>query len=183
MKTAIFLADGFEEIEGLTVVDVLRRAKIVCDMISTEDDLEINGSHGIKIKADYMISEINFDEYDCMILPGGKVGTQRLEANQYLLKRLDEFINAGKLVCAICAAPTILGHKGYLNGKEAVCYPTLEAELAGANVPAKEVAHDGNIITSRGMGTSIAFAGEIVKTVLDKETADELLKSLVYKQF
>ena len=68
-------------------------------------------------------------------------------------------------------------------GKEAVCYPTLEAELAGANVPAKEVAHDGNIITSRGMGTSIAFAGEIVKTVLDKETADELLKSLVYKQF
>ena len=94
-----------------------------------------------------------------------------------------KYINADKLVCAICAAPTILGHKGYLNGKEAVCYPTLEAELAGANVPAKEVAHDGNIITSRGMGTSIAFAGEIVKTVLDKETADELLKSLVYKQF
>ena len=183
MKSAIFLADGLEEIEALTQVDVLRRAKIVCDMISTEDDLEITGSHGIKIKADRMISETDFDDYDCMILPGGKIGTQRLEANQYLMKRLDEYINAGKLVCAICAAPTILGHKGYLNGREAVCYPTLEGELTGANIPAKEVAHDGNIITSRGMGTSIAFAGEIVKTILGEETADELLKSVVYKQF
>ena len=183
MKTALFLADGLEEIEGLTVVDVLRRAKLVCDMISTEDDLEITGSHGIKIKADYMISDINFDEYDCMVLPGGKIGTQRLEANQYLMKRLDEYINAGKLVCAICAAPSILGHKGYLNGKEAVCYPTFESHLTGATIPATEVAHDGNIITSRGMGTAIAFAGEIVKTIIDEETADDLLKQLIYKQF
>ena len=183
MKTARFLADGLEEIEGLTVVDVLRRANIICDMISTEDDLEINGSHRIKIIADKMISEIDFNEYDCMILPGGKVGTQRLEANQYLMKRLDEYIKAGKLVCAICAAPSILGHNGYLNGKEAVCYPTFESHLTGATIPAAEVAHDGNIITSRGMGTAIAFAGEIVKTILDEKTADELLKQLIYKQF
>ena len=183
MKTAIYLADGFEEIEGLTVVDILRRAKIVCDMVSTEDDLEITGGHRIRVKADKMISDVDFDEYDCMILPGGKIGTQRLEANQYLMKRLDEYINAGKLVCAICAAPSILGHKGYLNGKEAVSYPTFESHLTGAAIPAAEVAHDGNIITSRGMGTSIAFAGEIVKTIFDEETADNLLKQLIYKQF
>ena len=183
MKTAVFLANGYEEIEALTVVDILRRAKLVCDMISLEDELETVGSHGIKVKADCMISEIDFSEYDCMVLPGGKMGTQNLEANQYLMKRLDEFYSQNKLICAVCAAPSILGHRGYLNGREAVSYPSFESELTGAVIPQKEVVRDGNIITSRGMGTSIAFAAEIVKAELGEETAEELLKTLVYKQF
>ena len=97
MKTAIFLAEGFEEIEALTVVDLLRRVKITCDMISTDDDILTGGSHGIKVKADYLLSEINFEEYDCMILPGGMPGTKRLEENQYLMSRLDEFYMKEKM--------------------------------------------------------------------------------------
>lgn len=183
MKTAVFLADGYEEIEALTVVDLLRRVKITCDMISTGDEIETCGSHAIKVKADYLLSEINFDEYDCMILPGGMPGTKRLEENQYLMSRLDEFYRKEKLICAICAAPTIFGHKGYLDGKAVVCYPALEGELKGAFVPEEEVVRDGNIITSRGLGTAIPFAAEIVKAILGEETSEELLKSVVYKQF
>lgn len=183
MKTAIFLTTGFEEIEALTVVDILRRAKITCDMVSTEDDIEVTGAHGIKVRADYLISEINFTECDCMILPGGSPGWMNLEANQYLMSRLDEFYMKEKMICAICGAPVILGRKGYLDGKAAVCYPGMEGELKGAFVPEEEVVRDGNIITSRGVGTAIAFAGEIVKAILDENTADELLKGLVYKQF
>lgn len=184
MKTAIFLTNGFEEIEALTVVDILRRARITCDMISVDDEIEISGAHRIKVEADYLVSDINFDDYDCMILPGGSPGWKNLENNQYLMKRLDEFINNDeKLVCAICGAPTILGRKGYLNGKKAVCYPGLEGELKGAVVPDAEVVRDGNLITSRGVGTALAFSGEIVKAILDEHTAEELLASVVYKQF
>ena len=99
------------------------------------------------------------------------------------MSRLDEFYRKEKLICAICAAPTIFGHKGYLDGKAAVCYPALEGELKGAFVPEEEVVRDGNIITSRGLGTAIPFAAEIVKAILGEETSEELLKSVVYKQF
>ncbi len=183
MKTAIFLTSGFEEIEALTVVDILRRAKISCDMISVDDDMEVTGAHGIEVKADSLISQIDFEEYECMILPGGSPGWQNLEKSQYLMKRLEEFIQKGKLVCAICGAPTILGRKGYLNDKTAVCYPSLESELKGAYVPDEEVVRDGNIITSRGVGTAIAFSAEIIRAVLDDETAEEILKAIVYKQY
>jgi len=182
MKTAIFLATGYEEIEALTVVDMLRRAKIECDMVSVGDDLETRGSHGIKVIADEMHSKIDFDEYDCLIFPGGMPGTKNLEADQYLMKRLDEFNDKGKLICAICAAPTIFAHKGLLEQKNACCYPGLEGELKGAKVSYDEVTHDGNVITSRGMGTAIPFAAEIIKTLLDENKASELLKTIVYKQ-
>ena len=183
MKTAIFLARGFEEIEALTVVDLLRRAKIICDMVSVDDEINVCGSHGIVVKADYLISEIKFEEVDCMILPGGSPGWQNLEKSQYLMKRLDEFFQKGKLVCAICGAPTILGRKGFLIDRTAVCYPSLEGELSGAYVPEEEVVRDGNLITSRGVGTAIAFSGEIIKAILGEETAEEILKSVVYKQY
>lgn len=183
MKTAIFLANGFEEIEALTVADLLRRVKIECDIVSSEEEIEVMGSHGICVKADRMISQMDFSEYECMVLPGGMPGTKGLESNQYLMSRLDEYIKADKLVCAICAAPTILGHKGYLNGKKAVCYPGLEGELAGAETPECEVVRDGNIITSRGLGTAIEFAAEIVKAATDESTAENLLKTIVYKQY
>ena len=183
MKTAIFLADGYEEIEALTVVDMLRRARITCDMISAGDEIETVGSHGIRVKADYLVSEIDFNEYECMILPGGNPGTKNLEANQYLMSKLDDFYIKGKLICAICAAPTIFAHRGYLNEKTAVCYPALESELEGASIPEEEVVKDGNIITSRGMGTSIAFAAKIIETLIDEKTAEDLLKAVVYKQY
>lgn len=183
MRTAIFLTNGFEEIEALTVVDMLRRAKITCDMISVDDDMQVIGAHGIEVKADAMISQIDFEEVDCMILPGGSPGWQNLEKSQYLMKRLEEFVQKDKMICAICGAPVILGRKGYLYDRTAVCYPSLENELTGAFVPDEEVVRDGNIITSRGVGTAIAFSAEIIKAILDEETADEMLKAVVYKQY
>ncbi|MBO7374466.1 MAG: DJ-1/PfpI family protein [Lachnospiraceae bacterium] len=180
MKTAIFLATGFEEIEALTVVDMLRRAKLQCDMVSVDGEKTAKGSHGIEVAADLCISEVDFNEYDCLVLPGGAPGFKNLEANQYLMNKLDAFYAKGKLICAICGAPSIFGHRGYLQDKTAVVYPGMEDELKGANVVFDSVVKDGNIITSRGMGTAIDFAGEIIATLLDEETKDALLKGIVY---
>ena len=183
MKTAVFLATGFEEIEALTVVDLLRRAQISCDMVSIEDELTVSGSHGIKTTADMLLSEVAFDEYDCMILPGGMPGTRNLEGNQYLMSKLDDFYRKNKLICAICAAPTIFGHKGYLEGKAAVCYPGMEDELKGAFVPEEEVVKDGNIITSRGMGTSVEFGLKLLVVLTDKANADRIAASVMVPGF
>lgn len=180
-KTAIFLANGFEEIEALTVVDLLRRKKIVCETVSISDDIFVSGSHGIKVSADKVLSEVSFEEYDALILPGGMPGTKNLEANGYLMSRFDEFEKAGKLICAICAAPSIFGHRGYLKGKKATSYPGFENDLEGAILSTDSVVKDGNIITSRGMGTAIEFGGKIVEEFLGKDESEALLKAIVYK--
>ena len=180
MKTAIFLATGFEEIEALTVVDMLRRAKLQCDMVSVDGEKYAKGSHGIEVLADMCLSEVDFNDYDCLVLPGGNPGYKNLEENQYLMNKLDGFYSQGKLICAICGAPSIFGHRGYLEDKTAVVYPGMEDELKGANVVFDSVVKDGNIITSRGMGTAIDFSAEIIATLLDEETKDSLLKGIVY---
>lgn len=180
MKTAIFLATGYEEIEALTVVDMLRRKSIVIDMISITESKETIGSHGIKVTADLTIENADFDSYDCLILPGGGPGTQALKKCDYLLNRLDKAFDEGKLICAICAAPTVLGQQGYLKGKKACCYPGLEEGLEGAQVVFDSVVKDGNIITSRGMGTAILFADKIIETIQGKEVAEKILKEIVY---
>lgn len=180
-NTAIFLANGFEEIEALTVVDMLRRKAIVCDVVSITGDKNVTGSHGIKVIADKIISETDFDNYDALILPGGMPGTKNLEADGYLMSRFDSFYSENKLICAICAAPSIFGHRGYLKGKKATCYPGFETELEGANFLLKPVVKDGNIITSRGMGTAIEFGAEIVGEFLGEEEKEALLNAIVYK--
>lgn len=180
MKAAIFLAKGYEEIEALTVVDMFRRAKIEIDVISTADTLDTESSHGVKVKADKVLADTNFDEYGCLVLPGGMPGTKNLEANEKLMKEMDKAYESDKLVCAICAAPSVFGHRGYLKGRKAVCYPGFESELMGAEVEYVPVAEDGNVITSRGMGTAILFAAKIIERIIDKKTADELLKAIVF---
>lgn len=180
-NTAIFLANGFEEIEALTVVDMLRRKAIACDVVSITGDRNVTGSHGIKVIADKIVSEIVFDNYDALILPGGMPGTKNLEADGYLMSRFDSFYSENKLICAICAAPSIFGHRGYLKGKKATCYPGFETELEGANFVKEPVVKDGNVITSRGMGTAIEFGAEIVGEFLGEEEKEVLLKAIVYK--
>ena len=180
-KLGIFMADGCEEIEALTVVDIARRAGIEVAMISVSGKKEVIGSHNIIFQTDIPAEFMDYDMLDGIVLPGGMPGTLNLGANDHVQKSIADFAKCGKLVAAICAAPSVLGEAGLLEGKQAVCYPGFEAKLFGAQTSTDAVAVDGNIITSRGMGTAISFALEIVAYLLDRTTADELAKAIIYK--
>lgn len=180
-KVCVFLAEGFEEIEGLTVVDLLRRAEIEVTMASISDNLDVTGAHGICVKADALASEVNYEEMDMVVLPGGMPGTLNLGNSEIVCKQAVAFANSGKPVGAICAAPSVLGTLGILRGKEAVCYPGFEDKLEGAKVSFDPVKVDGNIITSRGLGTAIEFAGAIIEKLASREKAEQILKGIIYK--
>lgn len=178
--TAIFLADGFEEIEGLMVVDLLRRVGIKVDMVSISDSLAVTGSHGITVTADKLMKEIDFGAYDLLVLPGGMPGTTRLGECRILCDELVKAYENGKKIAAICAAPTVFGKLGLLKGKKACCYPDMEDGLTGAEVSYEPVTVDGNITTSRGLGTALPFALALIEQLMDKKTADDLAKKVVY---
>lgn len=180
-KIGIFMADGCEEIEALTVVDVVRRAKMEIVMISVTGKREVKGSHNITFLADALASQVNYDELSGIVLPGGMPGTLNLGADETVNRVIREFAAAGKLVSAICAAPSVLGEAGLLEGKKATCHPGFEEKLIGACICEDEVAVDGNMITSRGMGTAIAFVLEIVRYFKDDAAVEEIKKGLVYR--
>ncbi|RKM58238.1 DJ-1/PfpI family protein [Butyrivibrio sp. X503] len=179
-KTAIFLANGFEEIEGLTVVDILRRAQIDITMVSITGAKAVEGSHGIKLEADATIESFDLSDVDMIILPGGMPGTKNLDACEPLKAKIKEFNDSGKMLAAICAAPTVYGKMGLLNGKKACCYPGCEGDLLGATTTTDAVIKDGNFITSRGMGTAIPFALAILEHFKGKEAADQMAKGIVF---
>lgn len=180
-KIGVFLADGFEEIEGLTVVDILRRAGVEVTTISIMGRKEICGAHQITVLADALCEEVSFENLDGVVLPGGMPGTTNLGAHDGVKKQIAAFAKAGKLVAAICAAPSVLGENGILKGKKAACYPGFEEKLLGAEVVFDEVAEAGNIITSRGMGTAIPFALRLTAYLTTEEKAEELAKGIIYK--
>lgn len=180
-KLGIFMADGCEEIEGLTVVDIARRAEIEVVMISISGKKEVVGAHNITFLADALASEVDYDELDGIVLPGGMPGTLRLGADAVVDKVIKEFAANGKLVSAICAAPSVLGKAGVLAGKRVTCYPGFEDKLSGADGCEDEVVVDGNVITSRGMGTAIPFALSIVRYLKGAEVAEELRKGIIYR--
>ena len=179
---AICMADGCEEIEALTVVDILRRAGIKIEMLSISDSLTIKGSHGIEFKADHLMTERNSLDYDGIVLPGGMPGTTNLESNTLVQNALKKQFNSGKLIAAICAAPSILGKNGIANGKKVTSYPGFEEAFAKSTYVNDSVVTDGNVITSRGMGTAIDFALAILKYLKGKEAADEMAKKIIYNQ-
>ncbi|MFI3214547.1 MAG: DJ-1 family glyoxalase III [Eubacteriales bacterium] len=180
-KIAVFFAEGFEEIEGLTVVDLCRRADIEVQMVSTTGNKIVTGSHNIPVVMDCMLEDVDFTSLDMMVLPGGMPGTKNLEENQDLMAALDSFYDKEKWIAAICAAPSIFGHRGYLENKKAGIFPGLEKELIGATVSFDEVSVDGKIITSRGMGTAISFSLAIIEMLQNEEAADQLGTKIVYK--
>ena len=180
-KIGIFFAKGYEEIEALSVVDVCRRCKLTIDMVSVTEDKQVEGAHGILVDMDKTFSEVDFTQYDMLVLQGGGEGTRNLEAHEALMAQVDAFYAAGKYVAAICAAPSILGHRGILKGKKACCYPGFESHLEGAEVTSNPVEVAGNVITSRGMGTSIPFGLAIAAVFCGQDKADELAKAIVYK--
>ena len=179
-KAAVLLADGFEEIEALTAVDLLRRARIYVDTVSISDDYMVHGAHGINVQTEDLFEEVNFAEFDMIILPGGMPGTKNLEEHKGVLREVKDFHENGKYIGAICAAPGILGAMGILKGKRAACYPSVEERLSGAVIMKVPVIQDGNIITSRGMGTAIDFALKLIEVLTDKLKAEEIADSIIY---
>lgn len=179
-RIAIFFANGYEEIEALTVVDLCRRAGITVDMVSVTGDATVTGSHGISVAMDQIFEDTDSSVYDMLVLPGGMPGTRNLEAHCGLMAWIDAFYQDGKYIAAICAAPTVFGHRGILKGKNACCYPGMEVELTGAKVGYEAVITDGNVVTSRGMGCAIPFALEIVRLLCGEEKAQNLSKAIVY---
>lgn len=179
-KLGVFMANGCEEIEALTVVDLARRAGIEVAMISITGEKLVKGAHGIDFNTDIPAEYMDFDMLDGIVLPGGMPGTLNLAANEYVQKIIAQFASEGKLVSAICAAPSVLGEAGLLNGKKATSYPGFEEKLLGAEISTDSVVVDENIITSRGMGTAIDFALAIIEYMLDKETAAKLGKGIIY---
>ena len=180
-KTAILFAEGYEEVEALTVVDLLRRAKIGCDIVAVNEVDEVTGSHGISVRADRRFSQLTPEEYDGLILPGGLRGVNNLAADERVIDMLRRFHEAGKLTAAICAGPTVLARAGLLEGRKACCYPGMEDQLTGAVASTESVVEDGSIITSRGLGTAIPFALALVAYFSGEKQAQALAKSIVFQ--
>ena len=168
----LFLTDGFEEVEALTVVDVLRRAELPVVMVGVGGKT-VTGSHGITVTADIQSGEIPEGELTAVILPGGP-GTPRLEESAAVQSALDKALTAGCLIAAICAAPSVLGHRGLLSGRRATCFPGYEKECTGAVLTGKPVETDGNIITARGAGAAMDFALAITAYLCGEEMAGKI---------
>ena len=176
----LFLADGFETVEALTTVDMMRRAALPLTTVSIGAGAGVISSHRVKVEADTTFDKVDFSDAEMLILPGGMPGSNNLRADERLCALLKDHASKGGDVAAICAAPFILGELGILEGKKATCYPGFEERLAGATVTEDPVACDGNCITSRGMGTAIEFGAAIVEKLADKATADHIKKSIIY---
>lgn len=197
-KAVIALANGFEEVEGLTAVDLLRRAGVEVTMAAVTDEaavdtaigtmvsegssaLVITGARQIPVVCSCLFTEVDLEEMDMLILPGGMPGTTNLEANEAVMQAIETFDKAGKYVAAICAAPAVvLGKHGYLKGRRATCYPDMETLFEGAEHTTDPVAVSDHIITSRGVGTALEFACTLIEKLCGPEKAEAIAASVVY---
>ena len=180
MKTIfVFLAEGFEEIEALTPVDVLRRAGLSVQTVSVMDEQVVVGAHGVPVLADKMFAEINPEDAEMILLPGGLPGATNLDAHEGLSQLILDFAEADKPLAAICAAPLVLGNRGLLQSKKATCYPGFETYLQGAEYTAALVEKDGNIITGKGPGAAMEFAFAIVEKYCGMDKVNELKQGMM----
>jgi len=173
MMIYLMLADGFEITEALTTVDVLRRANLEVLTVGVNSEY-VTSSCNIQVKSDITSAEVELDRADAVILPGGMPGTLNLEASDFVQKAIDFCVENDKYICAICAAPSILGHKGLLDGKKATCYPGFEINPQLVNYTGEAVVADGKIITGKGAGCSIEFGLMIVSKLVSKAVSDEV---------
>lgn len=174
----VYLANGFEEVEALTVVDMLRRAEIEVSVVSAESDIFVTGNHNITVKCDKMLADS--DECDMIVLPGGIPGVPNLMANKSVMESVKKQADGGKRVAAICAAPWILGELGLTSGIEAVCYPGFEEKLSGAKISSKKAVTVGNITTSKAPGTAMDFAFEIIRVIKGTAAAVKVRDSIYF---
>ena len=179
-QVSVFLADGFEEIEGLTVVDLLRRAGVNVTTVSVTGACTIHGAHGIDVQADKLFDEMNYDGQDMLVLPGGMPGTLNLGAHKELEQLLRKFYSEKKYLAAICAAPSVFGKYGFLKERKATSYPGFEEQLVGAECVMDAVVVDEFVVTSRGTGTAIPFSLTLIELLIGSEKANEIGKSIIY---
>ena len=180
MKTVyLFLATGFEEIEALTVVDMLRRVEIDVTTVSISRNLQVEGAHGVTVTADCTWVELSADDVEWLVLPGGMPGTKHLSECKPLVSLLQRQAAAHKNIAAICAAPSVLGQAGLLEGYKATCYPGFEQFLTGASVTGEAVTVDRNIITANGPGAAIPFAKAIITEIAGEEKAKEVISGMM----
>lgn len=177
----IFFADGFEEIEAFTCVDVLRRASLNVEMVSVTGEEVVMGAHDVPVVCDSFFENNDFSDADLLLLPGGMPGAATLSKHEGLKALVTGFINAGKPIAAICAAPMVLGKMGYLKGKTVTCYPGFEQYLEGATCTGEQFEVDGNIITGVGPGGAMDFALAIVDKLLGTEKVAELEEAMCVK--
>ena len=172
MSVYVHLATGFEELEALSPVDVLRRGGLDVKTVSVTGEKTVVGSHGIPVTADLLFSEADYENCEMIVLPGGLPGATNLGAHEGLCGKIREFFSAGKYTAAICAAPMVFGALGILEGKKATIYPGMEAELKGAVPTGELVVTDGTVITGKGPGAALPFALKLLALLADQETAD-----------
>lgn len=178
-QTVLVLTDGFEEIEALATVDVLRRADITVTTLSLTDSEMVTGAHGVAVRADALFTEAACAQADMLIVPGG---TTKFNEHEGLKAQLTAFAEQNRWIAAICAAPMVLGGLGLLNGKKATCYPGFEQYLTGADLqPQAAVVSDGKIITGRGPGLALDFALQLVEVLTDKAQRDKVAEGLLLK--
>ena len=167
----VFLADGFEDIEALAPIDILRRANVDVKTVGVTGK-EVTSSHGVTVKADISVSDIKLDsDLELIVLPGGMPGTLNLEASVGAQKAIDFCAANDKYIAAICAAPSILGHKGLLKGKKATCFPGFEKDLVGADACSGLVVIDGKFITGKGPGACIEFGLKLAEILVSADAA------------
>lgn len=181
MKCKLFLAEGFEELEAVTLINLLRRAEFQVDTVSISDKREVAGSKGITIVADRVFAKENFSDIDFILLPGGMPGVKNLSEKKELLSLIKDFNDKKKHIGAICAAPYVLECAGILKGRKATSYPGWKEKMPSASYSEDAVVVDGNIITSRGVGTAIDMALKIVDIIKGTENKEKLKKEIVYK--
>jgi 4-methyl-5(b-hydroxyethyl)-thiazole monophosphate biosynthesis len=175
----VHLADGFEEIEALTVVDVLRRAGIEVKTVSVTGSVNVRGVHDITVIADLLFQEADYAGCEMIVLPGGMPGTTNLAGHEGLIRQIGSFAQNGKWIAAICAAPSILGKMSLLKGRRATSFPGYENDMVGVEYTEERVVLDGKFITSRGAGTAMEFALKLVALLKDEQTAVALRKKMI----
>ncbi len=179
MKAFVFLATGFEEIEAVATIDVLRRGEVEVVTVSITGTSVVEGAHGIPVKADELFDSVNFEDGAMLILPGGMPGASNLNEHEGLRNLIMKFYSQEKYLAAICAAPLVFGGLGILKGKTATCYPSFEPRLTGAILSGQTVVQDGKIITGKGPGFAVDFGLQIVSILKGTEKANEVAKGML----
>lgn len=177
----VHLADGFEEVEALTIVDLLRRAGIEAKTVSIMKRKEVTGAHGITVMADMLFEDTDYEACEMIVLPGGMPGAEHLGNHEGLTKHIRCFAENDKYIAAICAAPMVFGAQGVLQGKKATIYPGMESLLTGAKCQTEQVVIDGKIVTSRGPATAMPFALTLIELLKDKNASGEVAAGLLWE--
>lgn len=173
----LILAKGFEETEAVAVIDVLRRADVAVTMAALEPG-PVESAHGVQIIPDALLEDVADRSFDLVVLPGGLEGTERLDRSDIVRRVIDKATSEGKLTAAICAAPTVFEHKGVLEGRRATCHASMEAKLVSAAFVDEPVVVDGTVVTSRGVGTALAFGLELVSILVSRDRAEQIAKAI-----